>query len=174
MTLRVLFVLAFSVLAFSAFAADGNTEVDVAVLRNDVARGAVIAEGDVEYKAIPQMRANASIVRAITDVAGMEARRALRAGELIRTNDLKRPTLVAKGSTVTMLFEAPGMRLSAVGRALTEGAEGDTITILNPTSYRKVEAVVIKAGTVRVGTLDTHAASAPSEKPAEKLAARRP
>ncbi len=91
MTLRFLLVFAFSVLAFSAFAADGNTEVDVAVLRSDVARGEVIAEADVEYKAIPQMRANASIVRAITDVAGMEARRALKAGELIRTNDLKRP-----------------------------------------------------------------------------------
>jgi flagellar basal body P-ring formation protein FlgA len=170
MTLRFLLVFSFSVLAFSAFAADGTTEIDVAVLKTDVARGEVIAEEDVEYKAIPQMRANASIVRAITDVAGMEARRALKAGELIRTNDLKRPTLVAKGSTVTMLFEAPGMRLSAVGRALAEGAEGDTITILNPTSYRKVEAVVIKAGTVRVGTLDAHATAAPSE----KLAARRP
>ena len=170
MTLRFLLVFAFSVLAFSAFAADGNTEIDVAVLKTDVARGELIAEADLEYKAIPQMRANASIVRAITDVAGMEARRALKAGELIRTNDLKRPTLVAKGSTVTMLFEAPGMRLSAVGRALAEGAEGDTITILNPTSYRKVEAVVIKAGTVRVGTLDAYATSTPSE----KLAARRP
>jgi len=121
MTLRFLVVFAFTVLAFSAFAADGNTEVDVAVLRTDVARGEIIAEADLEYKAIPQMRANASVVRAITDVAGMEARRTLKAGEIIRTNDLKRPTLVAKGSTVTMLFEAPGMRLSAIGRALAEG-----------------------------------------------------
>ena len=173
MTIRILLVFAFTVLAFSAFAADANTEVDVAVLKSDVARGEVIAEADLEYKAIPQIRANASIVRAITDVAGMEARRALKAGELIRTSDIKRPTLVAKGSTVTMLFEAPGMRLSAIGRALTEGAEGDTVTVLNPTSYRKVEAVVVKAGTVKVG-FDAHTASAPSEKPVEKLAARRP
>lgn len=170
MTLRFLLVFSLTVLAFSAFAADGNTDIDVAVLKSDVARGEIIAEADLEYKAIPQIRANASIVRAITDVAGMEARRALKAGELIRTNDVKRPTLVAKGSTVTMLFEAPGMRLSAIGRALAEGSEGDTITILNPTSYRKVEAVVVKAGTVRVGAFDAQAASAS----AEKLAARRP
>ena len=168
MTLRFLLVLTFSVLAFSAFAAD-SAEVDVAVLTSDVARGAVIAEEDLEYKAVPLARANASIVRAITDVAGKETRRALRAGELIRTNDLKRPTLVAKGSTVTMVFEAPGMRLTAVGRALAEGAEGDTITILNPTSYRKVEAVVIKAGTVRVGAVDLGAAE-----PGAMAAARRP
>jgi flagellar basal body P-ring formation protein FlgA len=76
--------------------------------------------------------------------------------------------MVAKGSTVTMLFEAPVMRLTAIGRALAEGAEGDTITILNPTSYRKVEAVVVKAGTVRVGALDAFTA------PSGKLADRRP
>src|SRR5215510_12030335 len=148
MTLRYILVLVFSVLAFSAFAADR------------AARD--IAEEDLEYKPIPLTRANASVVRAITDVAGKEARRALKAGELIRTSDLKRPTMVAKGSTVTMLFEAPGMRLTALGRALAEGAEGDTITILNPTSYRKVEAVVVKAGTVKVG-FETHVASDPSE-----------
>src|SRR6187551_1029276 len=101
MTIRILLVLAFSVIAFSAFAADANTEVDVAVLKSDVARGDIIAEADLEYKAIPQIRANQSIIRAITDVAGMEARRALKAGELIRTSDIKRPTLVAKGSAVT-------------------------------------------------------------------------
>ena len=141
--------------------------MDVAVLKHDIARGTVIAEDDVEYAPIPIVRANGSIVRAISDVAGKEARRALKAGELIRTNDLKRPALVAKGSTVTMLFEAPGMRLTATGRALAEGAEGDTITVLNPTSYRKVEALVIKAGTVRVGPLDAISA-------ASNLAARQP
>jgi len=169
MTLRFLLVFVFSALAFSAYAADGNgvAEVDVAVARSDIARGDVIAEDDLEYKAIPLIRANGSVVRAITDVAGKEARRALKAGELIRTGDVKRPTLVAKGSSVTMLFEAPGMRLSAVGRALSEGAEGDTVTILNPTSYRKVEAVVVKAGTVRVGALDASPASS------EPLAAQR-
>jgi flagella basal body P-ring formation protein FlgA len=152
--MRILLVLMFSVVAFSAFAAAPNSEVDVAVLKSDVARGTVIAEEDLEYMPIPLVRANASIVRAITDVAGKEARRALKAGEIIRSSDIKRPTLVPKGSTVTMLFEAPGMRLSAIGRALAEGGEGDTITVLNPTSYRKVEALVVKAGTVRVGALD--------------------
>jgi flagella basal body P-ring formation protein FlgA len=157
MSFRILLVLVFSVAAFSAFAAAPNAEVDVAVLKSDVARGTVIGEDDLEYMPIPLVRANASVVRAITDVAGKEARRALKAGEIIRSSDLKRPTLVAKGSTVTMLFEAPGMRLSAIGRALAEGAEGDTITVLNPTSYRKVEALVVKAGTVRVGALDAPA-----------------
>jgi flagella basal body P-ring formation protein FlgA len=84
-------------------------------------------------------------------VAGREAKRALRAGELIRASDLKRPTLVAKGSTVTMIFEVPGIALTSVGRALAEGGEGDTIAVLNPTSYRQVSAVITGPGTVHVG-----------------------
>jgi flagellar basal body P-ring formation protein FlgA len=167
MTIRILAVLVFSIAAFSAFAAPATSEIDIAVLKTDVARGAVIAEEDVEYQPFPLARANASVVRAISDVAGKEARRALRAGELIRTSDLKRPAMVAKGSTVTMLFEAPGMRLTSTGRALTEGAEGETITVLNPTSFRKVEALVVKPGTVRVGPLDAGASGT-------NLAARRP
>jgi len=167
MTIRILAVLVFSIAAFSAFAAPATSEIDIAVLKTDVARGAVIAEEDLEYQPLPLARANASVVRAISDVAGKEARRALKAGELIRTSDLKRPAMVAKGSTVTMLFEAPGMRLTSTGRALTEGAEGETITVLNPTSFRKVEALVIKPGTVRVGPLD-------GGSPGTNLAARRP
>ena len=66
----------------------------------------------------------AVFVRSIADAAGKEVRRALRAGDLIRDSDLKRPTIVTKGSTVTMVFEAPGMTLTAVGRALAEGGEG--------------------------------------------------
>ena len=68
-------------------------------------------------------------------------------------------------ATVTMLFDAPGMSLSAVGRALAEGGEGDSIAVLNPTSYRQVVGVVIGPGSVRVGKPD------PAAAPARKLAA---
>jgi flagella basal body P-ring formation protein FlgA len=66
--------------------------------------------------------------------------------------DVKHPTLVAKGATVTMVFEAPGLSLSASGRALAEGGEGDSITVLNTVSYRQVQATIIGPGTVRVGS----------------------
>ena len=159
MSYRALLVLVLCSLAFSAFAASESDEVDVAVPAHDIARGALIGEGDLAYKPIPVLRANTSIVRAFADAAGREARRALRAGELIRESDLKRPTLVAKGANVTMVFEAPGMQLTAVGRALAEGGEGDSIPVLNPTSYRQVSAVVVSAGTVRVSGIG--AATAP-------------
>jgi flagella basal body P-ring formation protein FlgA len=170
MTMRILLILAFCAVAFSAFAAQGvdgdMNQVEIAVPAHDIARGTIIGDGDFVTKAIPALRAGDGFVRSLADVDGKETRRALRAGEFVRASDLKRPTVVPKGSTVTMVFEAPGLRLTALGRALAEGGEGDTITVLNPTSYRKVEAVVIAAGTVRVIGL-----SAAGARPARDLAA---
>jgi len=142
MTMRTVLVLIICSLAFSAFAAPDVEEIDVAVPAHDIARGTVIGESDLAYKPIPVLRANTSIVRAFADALGKE-------------------TLVAKGANVTMIFEAPGMQLTALGRALAEGGEGDSIAVLNPTSYRQVSAVVVSAGTVRVSALSAITAPKP-------------
>jgi flagella basal body P-ring formation protein FlgA len=151
MTLKTLLTLVFCTIAFTAYAADVAT-IDVAVPAHDIARGSVIGAGDIVYKTISAAGISQSVVRSIADLAGQEARRSLRAGELVRLADVKHPTLVAKGATVTMVFDAPGISLSATGRALAEGGEGDSITVLNTVSYRQVQATVIAPGTVRVGS----------------------
>ena len=158
MSIRFLLAVAFCAVAFSAFAqapAAPADQTEIVVPAHDIARGAVIAEGDLTIKSIAVMRVNDGIVRNAADAAGKEAKRALRAGEFLRNSDLKRPALVAKGSNVTMIFEAPGIHLTAVGRALAEGGEGDSIAVLNPTSYRQVIAVVTAPGTVHVGAAMT-------------------
>ncbi len=150
MTARFILALVFCTLAFSAFAQTADNQGEVLVPTHDIARGTVIADGDLTIKSVPTLRLNDGVIREPSDAVGRETKRALRAGEVLRASDLKRPTLVAKGSAVTMTFEAPGMSLSAVGRAMAEGGEGDTIAVLNPTSYRQVMAIVTAPGTVRV------------------------
>ena len=170
MTLRSLLVLAFCAIAFSAFAQSPDNQVELVVPAHDIARGAVINDDDLTTKLVPALRASGTPVRDVQDVAGREAKRALRAGEMIRANDLKRPTLVAKGANVTMVFEVPGMALTSTGRALAEGGEGDTIAVLNPTSYRQVSAVITGPGTVRVGAGNTKTvAEVPASKPQRKF-----
>jgi flagella basal body P-ring formation protein FlgA len=151
MTLRFFLALAFCTVALSAFAQSPDNQAELVVPAHDIARGAVLADGDLTTKSVPVLRVNDGLVRTLSDAVGKEAKRALRAGESLRMSDLKRPTLVAKGATVTMVFEAPGMSLTATGRALAEGGDGDSIAVLNPTSYRQVIAVVTAPGTVRVG-----------------------
>jgi flagella basal body P-ring formation protein FlgA len=160
MTLRFILTLAFCTLALSAFAQSPDNQVELAVPAHDIARGAVITEGDLTVKSVPVLRMNDSLIRDASDAVGREAKRALRTGEILRGSDLKRPTLVAKGASVTMVFDMPGISLTAVGRALAEGGEGDSIAVLNPTSYRQVVAVITAPGTVRVGSANPPAKSA--------------
>jgi flagella basal body P-ring formation protein FlgA len=137
-----LFALAL-LLSYPAFAG-----VRVVVPSRDISRGSVIAESDVTYSAAAGT-VMAGIATNAADVVGLEARRTLRAGETLRLQDLRRPVLVAKGSTVTMVFEAPGIVLTASGRAMSEAGLGETVTIQNPVSWRQISAVVTGPGQVR-------------------------
>ena len=58
--------------------------------------------------------------------------------------------MTPKGSAVTVNFDQPGIRLSIVGRAMEDGAQGQLIRIQNLRSNRIVEAEVIGPGKVRV------------------------
>jgi flagella basal body P-ring formation protein FlgA len=96
-------------------------------------------------------RIQGGVVTSMNQLDGMETRRLLRAGEAVRADDVRRPILVTKGQTVTMVFAAPGLTLTATGRAMSEGGLGETVTIQNPVSYRQITAVVTGAGEVRAG-----------------------
>lgn len=141
--------------------------VRVVVPSRDIARGSVLTESDVTTTTV-----TGSVMQGIAtnaaDVVGLEARRTLRAGETLRFQDLRRPVLVAKGSTVTMVFEAPGIVLTATGRAMSEAGMGETVTIQNPASWRQISAVVTGPGQVRAlsgGVLPTG-----SRQPANRIA----
>ena len=138
----------------------------IAVPARDIARGETISAGDLTSAEIAPGQMRAGIAVSANEIAGMQARRYLRAGELVRTDDLRRPVVVTKGQSITMHFEVPGISLVATGKALSEGGVGDSVTVLNPVSYRQILATVTGPGTVR-------AESALSVQPA-RIAALRP
>jgi flagella basal body P-ring formation protein FlgA len=116
-------------LAGSAFA----STVRVVVPAHDIARGDTIGESDLTY----------------ATVDGADLMSGLPAGRPFRGDDVRRPIVVTKGQTVTMEFAVPGVQLSAMGRAMSEGGIGDTVTVQNPVSYRMISATVTAPGTVR-------------------------
>lgn len=131
--------------ASSAFAAT----VRIVVPAHDIARGDTITEGDLAYATVDGAALMSGVPTKIDEVIGQQARRTLSAGQAFRGEDVRHPVVVTKGQTVTMQFEAPGVELSAMGRAMSEGGVGDTVTVQNPASYRMVSAVVVSPGTVR-------------------------
>lgn len=143
-------IVALPLFANMALAADAG-QIRIVVPVHSIARGDTIADSDLTYQSVAPDQVQSGVVTAMSDLDGMEARRVLRAGEPVRPDDVRKPVLVAKGSTVTMTFNAPGITLTAIGKATSEGGMGDTVTVLNPVSYRQISCTVTGAGQVIAG-----------------------
>jgi flagella basal body P-ring formation protein FlgA len=153
-TFFALYAIAALVVAVPALAdppAAEPTQARIVVPSRDIVRGEIIADSDLTYQAIAGAQMKADLVTSMNELDGMQTRRFLHMGEPVRSDDVRPPVLVTKGSTVTMNFDAPGITLTAIGKAMTEGGLGETITVLNPISYRQITGVVTGAGTVRAG-----------------------
>ena len=133
-------------------------DVRIVVPSHDIARGETISQADLAYKMAGD-NVMSGTVSSMNDLIGMEARRVLHAGESVRIEDVRHPILVTKGSTVTMIFEAPGITLTAMGRAMSEGGMGETVTVQNPASFRQVSAVVTAPGLVHAQSVEGAAPS---------------
>ncbi|HUE64846.1 MAG TPA: flagellar basal body P-ring formation chaperone FlgA [Rhizomicrobium sp.] len=131
--------------AGSAFAAT----VRIVIPAHDIARGDTISENDLTYATVDGASLMSGVPTRMDEVKGMQARRMLSAGQPFRGDDVRRPIVITKGQTVTMVFDAPGVQLTAMGRAMSEGGVGDTVTVQNPASYRMISAIVTAPGTVR-------------------------
>ena len=138
----------FAILPLPAIAAAPDAGVRVVVPARDIPRGQTISESDLTYATVPGNALMAGVVTSFSAAKDMEARRMLRAGEVFRADDVRRPVVVTKGETVTMLFHAPGVELTATGRALGEGGIGDTVMVQNPASFRMINGVISAPGTV--------------------------
>ncbi len=152
MFLRIVIFASALLMAYPAFA---ETGLRVVVPSRDIARGETISEGDLVYGTIPANTVFSGIITSVDALKGMEARRMLRANQVVRGDDVRHPIVVAKGAIVTMTFEAPGVTLTASGRAMSEGGVGDTVTVQNPASFRQISAIVTGPGAVRAATSAT-------------------
>ena len=135
---------------FVAPVRDVEQTVEVPVLSARVLRGETISSGDVIYIDVPEDRLPRGVVMEEADIIGKAARRTLSAERPLRERDLRRPFLIEKGQTVTMVVKTHAMRVSAQGRAMEDGARGDTIRIMNETSKRVVDATVDGSGRATV------------------------
>jgi len=155
--LRIMIVICAVLVAIPMLAHAEGTDFRIVVPAHDIARGDVIADSDLTYGTVAQGAMFGNVVTSMNQIDGMQTRRVLRAGEAVRADDVRKPVIVTKGSTVTMTFNAPGVELSATGKAMSEGGLGETVVVLNPVSYRQVSATVIGAGQVRAGDVSREA-----------------
>ncbi len=123
---------------------------EVPVLNRRVLAGELIKRQDLKWIKVRSRRLQPNTVINDADLIGRTPRRGLRAGYPILASAVQRPVLVPKGSLVTMILRTPQMLLTAQGKALQNGSEGDVIRISNSQSDTVVEAEVVGEGRVAV------------------------
>ncbi|MGA0532183.1 flagellar basal body P-ring formation chaperone FlgA [Hansschlegelia sp. KR7-227] len=122
--------------------------VAVATLNRSLARGDLVARADVAPARLPKSQARDAA--SPDEVVGLAARRAIREGQPLRSNDLMRPQHVERGSFVTVVYLNDGISLSLKAKALAAGAAGDLIAVQNIQSKRTVNGVVTGPSEVTV------------------------
>jgi flagellar basal body P-ring formation protein FlgA len=116
--------------------------LEAAILTRNVERGDVLKASDVVTERRPKAEVgNDAAPRG--GAVGMQMRKGLRAGQALRVADLSKPDLVQKDDNVTLIYEAAGIYLTARGKAIDNGTEGDTVTVLNLQSKRTITGTVV-------------------------------
>ena len=116
--------------------------VEAAVLTRGVERNEVLKSSDVITERRPKGEVGGDVAvrnRAV----GMQMRKQLRAGQVLKVADLAKPDLVQRDDNITLIYESTGLYLTVRGKALEGGTEGDVVNVLNLQSQRTVSGVVI-------------------------------
>ena len=125
--------------------------VAVAVATRRLAIGEVVRPGDVRVQRLKTERVRPGLASDVSQVVGQQLRRPVGEGLPFAVNDLGVPVVVERNSTVTMLLEAGGLTLTAMGRALEAAPRGGVVNVMNLSSRQIVEAQAVGPGRVRVG-----------------------
>jgi len=110
--------------------------------------GDVIAPADVRLGPSPE---TAGALVSQEDAVGMIARRLLVSGQPIREGDVGPAALVRRNEHVAIFFERGMLSIRAEGRALSEGAVGERIRVMNLGSRQTLTGTVAADGSVEVG-----------------------
>lgn len=123
---------------------------DVVVAARPLPMNTVISGTDVKVARRDLSRLTAGYFTRADEVAGKVVNRPVSLGTALTPLVLAAQTLVKRGQEVTILAKTGTMEVRMTGRALSDGAAGDTVRVRNLSSKRIVEGTVTAAGVVQV------------------------
>ncbi len=123
---------------------------ELPVLNTTIRNGQKISSADIDFISVRVDTLNAGYILDTDALIGMTPRRILAAGKPIRDNDIQAPQLIKRGDIVTMTFNSGTLALTAQGKAMENGARGDTIRVVNASSNKTLQATIVDAKEVSV------------------------
>ncbi len=116
--------------------------VQIPVLTQGALADDIISASDLEWIDVPVRHlVNDTIVDA-DKIIGKTPVRMVDAGVPVRVRDVRSPQLVARGDEVLLQFNQSGLQLTAKGKAMQNGVEGEVIRVMNLSSNQSLRAEV--------------------------------
>ncbi|MEI2734114.1 MAG: flagellar basal body P-ring formation chaperone FlgA [Rhodoblastus sp.] len=112
--------------------------------------GEIIRDGML-YDVAVDIRDGRNAVRTRGELIGRVAKRTLFIGKPIGVSAIDEPQTISNGSPVQIVYEQPGISISATGLALQSARAGDPIRVRNVETGLVVTGVVSVTGIVMVG-----------------------
>jgi flagella basal body P-ring formation protein FlgA len=123
-------------------------KTQVPVLKRLISAGETIQAADIDWTS---SRVDQLVSNAVTDsqqMIGRIAKRPLRPGQLLRMSDLISEPTVHKNSLITIAVQTATMSLTVRGKALDDGAIGQSIRVVNVNTNKQLVGIVKDAATV--------------------------
>jgi len=152
--------------------ASGAHMTDTLTWTRSIQSGDVIRPDDLTYAKLASFAVPADAPRDANDVIGKVARRPLRVGSAVATHDVSDPLVIKADDTVQVAYEADGIRLVLLGKAMGSAAIGDAVSIMNPVSKKAIQAIASGVDEAVVGPAAERIRARPFMSPAQIAALR--
>ncbi|MEK7794823.1 MAG: flagellar basal body P-ring formation chaperone FlgA [Candidatus Hydrogenedentota bacterium] len=123
---------------------------DVVTAATDIERGRSISPSDLRLEKRAMSGLDRGAFFDFADVTGGVAKTSLLAGELVTARKIRPATLVQRGSLVSVETRLGALTVSTRGKALSEGAAGEMVRVLNLESGQELAGLVRDDGVVVV------------------------
>ena len=107
-------------------------EADIKLVRHDLAS---LAHGYFETK---------------DSGIGLKVKKRALAGDVLTPSMLKRPKVIKRGQKISIMAELGNMEVRMMGEAMSDGAIGDRIKVMNLKSRQKLDGIVVTSAEVKI------------------------
>ncbi|MGH8229383.1 MAG: flagellar basal body P-ring formation chaperone FlgA [Steroidobacteraceae bacterium] len=125
-------------------------EISVLVLRHAAARGAHLTNTDVNVETRKVTGFTRAFLESPAELRGHSVARMLAAGTPLTADMLTADPVVRRGQQVTLVVQAAGFEVRAVGLALQDAPAGGRLDVENLSSRKVVQGIVASSGIVDV------------------------
>lgn len=120
------------------------------ITRHLIQRGTQLQPAMLEEVSRPTLGLDSQAVSSLKDVVNGEATRDLPAGQVVRSNDIRRAVLVKQGQSALMTVgQGKGFEITVRVEAMQDGRMGEQIRLKNTESGRLLTGTVTGPGAVR-------------------------